>query len=85
MGWNPCPVVKWKYMWDMAKGKFDYCTIDDDLNILHSGNNCRNDGNAFDSLGKALNILRTITKLLFIRMKFTVIYHLPTVPMPEEQ
>ena len=62
---------------DMAKDKFDYCTMDDDLNILYRGENCGNDTKAFDSLGKTLEQLNSMTKQMFIGMESTGIYHLP--------
>jgi len=62
---------------DMAKDKFDYCTMDDDLNILYRGDNCGNDRNAFDAFGKNLEALRGMTKYVTIGMESTGIYHLP--------
>jgi len=56
---------------DMAKDKFYYCTMDDDQNILYSGNNCGNDRNAFDSFGKSLEGLRQMTKYVTIGMEST--------------
>ena len=46
---------------DMAKDKFDYCTVDDDMNILYRGNNCSNSSESFDSL-KNVNAKRIFLK-----------------------
>jgi transposase len=62
---------------DMAKDKFDYCTMDDDLNILFRGDNCHNDRSAFDSFGKTLEDLKPMTRQMTIGMESTGIYHLP--------
>ena len=62
---------------DMAKDKFDYCTMDDDLNILYRGNNCNNSTESFDSLGKTLEQVKNMTGQMFIGMESTGIYHLP--------
>lgn len=62
---------------DMAKDGFNYCIMDDDLNTLYKGNNCKNEREAFDSLGKILKQINQTTRQLFIGMESTGIYHLP--------
>ena len=62
---------------DMAKDKFDYCTVDDDMNILYRGNNCSNSSESFDSLKKNIEYLKSITTSICIGMESTGIYHLP--------
>ncbi len=62
---------------DMAKDKFDYCTMDDDMNVLNRGDNCSNSTESFYSFGKNIEHLNSMTKQLFIGMESTGIYHLP--------
>ena len=46
---------------DMAKDKFDYCTMDDDMNVLYRGDNCSNSTESSDSFGRTLHDLKQIT------------------------
>ena len=62
---------------DMAKDKFDYCTVDDDMNILYRGNNCSNSSESFDSLKKNIEYLKSMASRIYIGMESTGIYHLP--------
>ena len=61
---------------DMAKDKFDYCTMDDDMNVLYRGDSCSNSTESFDSFGSTLHDLKQMTGQLFIGMESTGIYHL---------
>ena len=62
---------------DMAKDKFDYCTVDDDMNILYRGSNCSNSSESFDSLKKNIEYLKSMASRIYIGMESTGIYHLP--------
>ena len=62
---------------DMAKDKFDYCSMDDDMNILYRGSNCSNSSESFDSLKKNIEYLKSMASRIYIGMESTGIYHLP--------
>ncbi|MGC8618865.1 MAG: hypothetical protein ACP5UZ_09095 [Thermoplasmata archaeon] len=51
---------------DVAKDKFDYCTMDDDMNILYRENNCSNSSESFDSLRRNIEYLKSITTRIHI-------------------
>ena len=61
---------------DMAKDKFDYCTMDDDMNVLYREDNCSSN-ESFDSLRKNIEYLSSMTSQIYIGMESTGIYHLP--------
>ena len=62
---------------DMAKDKFEYCTMDDDMNVLYRGGNCSNSSESLDSLKKNIEYLSSMTSQIYIGMESTGIYHLP--------
>lgn len=74
-----CPVTEMGFYvgTDMAKDKFDYCTLDDELNIQHIGESCGTDRNARDAFGKNLETLKGMPKYVTIGMEFTGMYHRP--------
>ncbi len=62
---------------DMAKDKFDYCAMDDTLNILCRGSNKENSNERFRELSDLIRVLRSNSTLMKIGMESTGIYHIP--------
>ena len=62
---------------DMAQDTFDYCTLDSDINVLCTGNNCSNIREEFNKFSDVLRTLRTAETTLNIGMESTGIYHVP--------
>ncbi|EQB68449.1 MAG: hypothetical protein AMDU5_GPLC00011G0001, partial [Thermoplasmatales archaeon Gpl] len=68
---------------DMAKDKFDYCAMDDTLNILCRGSNKENSNERFRELSDLIRVLRSNSTLMKIGMVSTGIYHIPFIQPPE--
>ena len=62
---------------DMAKDKFDYCAMDDTLNILCRGSNKENRNERFRELSDLIKTLKSTGTMMKIVMESTGIYHLP--------
>ena len=62
---------------DMAKDKFDYCAMDDALNILCRGSNKENRKERFKELSDLIRTLRSTGTMMKIGMESTGIYHIP--------
>lgn len=62
---------------DMAKDKFDYCSLDPDLNILWTGSNCRNNNEEFLKFSDLLKEMSDLRTVLTIGVESTGIYHMP--------
>ena len=62
---------------DMAKDKFDYCAMDDALNILCRGSNKENRKERFKELSDLIRTLRSTSTMMKIGMESTGIYHIP--------
>ena len=62
---------------DMAKDKFDYCAMDDSLNILCRGSNKENSNGRFHDLSELIRTMKSPGTMMRIGMESTGIYHLP--------
>ena len=62
---------------DMAKDKFDYCAMDDTLNILCRGSNRENRNERFRELSDLIRTLKSTGTMMKIGMESTGIYHIP--------
>jgi transposase len=62
---------------DMAKDKFDYCAMDDTLNILCRGSNKENKNERFKELSDLIRTLKSTSTIMKIGMESTGIYHIP--------
>ena len=62
---------------DMAKDKFDYCAMDDTLNILCRGSNRENRNERFRELSDLFRTLKSTGTMMKIGMESTGIYHIP--------
>ena len=62
---------------DMAKDKFDYCAMDDTLNILCRGSNKENRNERFRELSDLVRTLKSTSTMMKIGMESTGIYHIP--------
>ena len=62
---------------DMAKDKFDYCAMDDALNILCRGSNRENSNERFMELSDLIITLKLTSAMMKIDMESTGIYHIP--------
>jgi transposase len=62
---------------DMAKDKFDYCAMDDSLNILCRGSNKENRNERFHELSDLIGTLKSTSTMMKIGMESTGIYHIP--------
>ena len=62
---------------DMAKDKFDYCAMDDTLNILCRGSNKENRNERFRELSDLIRNLKSTSTMMKIGMESTGIYHIP--------
>ena len=62
---------------DMAKDKFDYCAMDDALNILCRGSNKENKNERFRELSDLIKTLKSTSNMMKIGMESTGIYHIP--------
>ena len=62
---------------DMAKDKFDYCAMDDTLNILFRGSNKENRKERFKELSDLIRTLKSTGTMMKIGMESTGIYHIP--------
>jgi transposase len=62
---------------DMAKDKFDYCAMDDSLNILCRGSNRENRNERFKELSDLIGTLKSTSTMMKIGMESTGIYHIP--------
>ena len=62
---------------DMAKDKFDYCAMDDTLNILCRGSNRENSNERFRELSDLIRTLKSTGNMMKIGMESTGIYHIP--------
>ncbi|EQD66536.1 hypothetical protein B1A_08100, partial [mine drainage metagenome] len=62
---------------DMAKDKFDYCAMDDSLNILCRGSNMENRNERFNELLDLIRTLESTSTMMKIGMESTGIYHIP--------
>ncbi len=62
---------------DMAKDKFDYCAMDDSLNILCRGGNKENRNKRFKELSDLIRTLESTGTMMKIGMESTGIYHIP--------
>ncbi len=62
---------------DMAKDKFDYCAMDDALNILCRGSNKENKNERFRELSDLIRTLKSTSTMMKIGMESTGIYHIP--------
>ena len=62
---------------DMAKDKFDYCAMDDSLNILCRGSNQENRNERFRELSDLIRTLKSTDAVMKIGMESTGIYHIP--------
>ncbi len=62
---------------DMAKDKFDYCAMDDALNILCRGSNKENKNERFKELSDLIRTLKSTSTMMKIGMESTGIYHIP--------
>jgi transposase len=62
---------------DMAKDKFDYCAMDDTLNILCRGSNKENSNERFRELSDLIMNLKSTSTMMKIGMESTGIYHIP--------
>ena len=62
---------------DMAKDKFDYCAMDDTLNILCRGSNKENKNERFRELLDLIKTLKSTSNMMKIGMESTGIYHIP--------
>ena len=62
---------------DMAKDKFDYCAMDDALNILCRGSNRENSTERFRELSDLIRNLKSTSTMMKIGMESTGIYHIP--------
>ena len=62
---------------DMAKDKFDYCAMDDALNILCRGSNRENSNERFRELSDLIRNLKSTSTMMKIEMESTGIYHIP--------
>jgi transposase len=62
---------------DMAKDKFDYCAMDDTLNILCRGSNKENSNERFRELSDLIRNLKSTSTMMKIGMESTGIYHIP--------
>jgi transposase len=62
---------------DMAKDKFDYCAMDDALNILCRGSNRENSSERFRELSDVIRNLKSSSTAMKIEMESTGIYHIP--------
>ncbi len=62
---------------DMAKDKFDYCAMDDTLNILCRGSNKENKNERFRELSDLIRTLKSTSTMMKIGMESTGIYHIP--------
>ena len=61
---------------DMAKDKFDYCAMDDALNILCRGSNRENSSERFRELSDVIRNLKSSSTAMKIGMESTGIYHI---------
>ena len=62
---------------DMAKDRFDYCAMDDSLNILCRGSNRENRNERFSELSDLIIKLKSTSNMMKIGMESTGIYHIP--------
>jgi transposase len=62
---------------EMAKDKFDYCAIDDTLNLLCRGSNKKNTNERFRELSDLIKTLKSTSTMMKIGMESTGIYHIP--------
>ena len=62
---------------DMAKDKFDYCAMDDALNILCRGSNKENKNEILKELSDLIRTLKSTSTMMKIGMESTGIYHIP--------
>ncbi len=62
----------------MTKDKFDYCAMDDTLNILCRGSNKKNSNERFKELSDPIRTLKSIGTMMKIGMESTGIYHIPS-------
>ena len=62
---------------DMAKDKFDFCAMDDTLNILCRGSNKENSNERFKELSDLIRTLKSTGTMMKIGMESTGIYHIP--------
>ena len=62
---------------DMAKDKFDYCAMNDTLNILCRGSNKENKNERFRELSDLIRTLKSTSTMMKIGMESTGIYHIP--------
>ena len=62
---------------DITKDKFDYCAMDDTLNILCSGSNKENKNERFRELSDLIRTLKSTGTMMKIGMESTGIYHIP--------
>ena len=56
---------------DMAKDKFDYCAMDDALNILCRGSNRENKNEIFKELSDLIRTLKSTSTMMKIGMEST--------------
>ena len=61
----------------MAKDKFDYCAMDDTLNILCRGSNKENRKERFKELSDLIRTLKSTGTMMKIGTESTGIYHIP--------
>ncbi len=62
---------------DMAKDRFDYCAMDDSLDILCRGSNRENRKERFNELSDLIRTLKSTSTMMRIGMESTGIYHIP--------
>lgn len=62
---------------DMAKDKFDYCAMDDSLNVICRGSNRENRNERFHELSDLIRTMEYPGVTMKIGMEFTGIYHIP--------
>ena len=62
---------------DMAKDEFEYCAMDDVLDILCRGSNKENSNERFRELSDLIRALRSNSTLMNIGLESTWIYHVP--------
>ena len=62
---------------DMAKDKFDYCAMDDSLNVICRGSNRENRNERFHELSDLIRTMEYPGVTMKIGMESTGIYHIP--------
>ena len=62
---------------DMAMDKFDYCAMDDTLNILCMRSNKENSNERLKELSDLIRTLKSTSSIMKIGMESTGIYHIP--------